>query len=198
PCSVICTRAVSRILARLRRASARSDCITSTVFRSCPIRQRAVRWSPKDESRFTIVSRPRQDARRPGFLVRRPGLHLCCYWRRGRDSNPRDGGNPPNGFRDRRIQPLCHLSGWVPPARRRQCRSIPTVRSAGNPRMGRAPDRTPGARCAHQASEQCPRGSSDTTCRANRPRAPGWPDRTASPRHPRPPGPCRTPGSRCS
>ena len=26
-------------------------------------------------------------------------------WRRGGDSNPRDGVNPPNGFRDRRFQP---------------------------------------------------------------------------------------------
>ena len=31
--------------------------------------------------------------------------------RRGGDSNSRDGGYPPNGFQDRRIQPLCHPSG---------------------------------------------------------------------------------------
>ena len=31
------------------------------------------------------------------------------FWRRGGDSNPRDLKRP-NGFRDRRIQPLCHLS----------------------------------------------------------------------------------------
>jgi hypothetical protein len=30
--------------------------------------------------------------------------------RKGRDSNPRDGSTPPNGFQDRRIQPLCHPS----------------------------------------------------------------------------------------
>lgn len=30
-------------------------------------------------------------------------------WRRERDSNPRDA-RAPNGFQDRRIQPLCHLS----------------------------------------------------------------------------------------
>ncbi len=30
-------------------------------------------------------------------------------WRRERDSNPRDA-HAPNGFQDRRIQPLCHLS----------------------------------------------------------------------------------------
>ena len=40
------------------------------------------------------------------------GPRLHCLWRRRRDSNPRDGGYPPNGFRDRRIQPLCHPSGW--------------------------------------------------------------------------------------
>jgi hypothetical protein len=31
--------------------------------------------------------------------------------RRGRDSNPRDRSTRPNGFQDRRIQPLCHPSG---------------------------------------------------------------------------------------
>ena len=31
-------------------------------------------------------------------------------WRKGGDSNPRDGVRPPNGFQDRRIQPLCHPS----------------------------------------------------------------------------------------
>ena len=31
-------------------------------------------------------------------------------WRRRGDSNPRDPGCGPNGFRDRRIQPLCHPS----------------------------------------------------------------------------------------
>ena len=32
--------------------------------------------------------------------------------RRGRDSNPGCGGCPHNGFQDRRIQPLCHPSGF--------------------------------------------------------------------------------------
>ena len=32
-------------------------------------------------------------------------------WRREGDSNPRDA-RAPNGFQDRRIQPLCHLSVW--------------------------------------------------------------------------------------
>ena len=33
-------------------------------------------------------------------------------WRRGRDSNPGYRSTRHNGFRDRRIQPLCHLSAW--------------------------------------------------------------------------------------
>ncbi len=33
-------------------------------------------------------------------------------WRRGRDSNPGYRLTRHNGFRDRRIQPLCHLSGF--------------------------------------------------------------------------------------
>src|SRR6266849_467243 len=32
-----------------------------------------------------------------------------CFWRRRRDSNPRDPFEP-NGFQDRRIQPLTHSS----------------------------------------------------------------------------------------
>ena len=32
-----------------------------------------------------------------------------CIWRRGRDSNPRSEQTD-NGFQDRRIRPLCHLS----------------------------------------------------------------------------------------
>ena len=35
-------------------------------------------------------------------------------WRRRRDSNPRTRGYRVNGFRDRRIQPLCHPSAWGP------------------------------------------------------------------------------------
>ena len=35
---------------------------------------------------------------------------ICCFWRRGRDSNPRCGF-PHNGFQDRRNRPLCHPSG---------------------------------------------------------------------------------------
>ena len=45
---------------------------------------------------------------------------LGSYWRRRGDSNPRTGGYPVNGFRDRRIQPLCHPSakGTAPRGRR--------------------------------------------------------------------------------
>ena len=37
---------------------------------------------------------------------------LIISWRRRRDSNPRYPGCGQNGFRDRRIQPLCHPSAW--------------------------------------------------------------------------------------
>lgn len=37
---------------------------------------------------------------------------LVSSWRRRRDSNPRYPGCGQNGFRDRRIQPLCHPSAW--------------------------------------------------------------------------------------
>ena len=48
-------------------------------------------------------------------LPREPGLHII--WRRRRDSNPRTRGYRINGFRDRRIQPLCHPSAWGESAR---------------------------------------------------------------------------------
>jgi hypothetical protein len=37
---------------------------------------------------------------------------VLTEWRRGWDSNPRDPFGP-NGFQDRRIQPLCHPSDAV-------------------------------------------------------------------------------------
>src|SRR3984957_17678649 len=40
---------------------------------------------------------------------RRTGLQRMTAWRRGRDSNPRDPFGP-NGFQDRRFQPLTHPS----------------------------------------------------------------------------------------
>ena len=38
------------------------------------------------------------------------GMNREVLWRRGRDSNPGYRSTRHNGFRDRRIQPLCHLS----------------------------------------------------------------------------------------
>jgi hypothetical protein len=34
-------------------------------------------------------------------------------WRRGRDSNPRSPGKEDNGFRDRPVRPLRHLSAFI-------------------------------------------------------------------------------------
>src|SRR5450756_763090 len=61
------------------------------------------------------------ESRRPPLVA--GGGRFTSYWRRGRDSNPRNGGYPLNGFRDRRIQPLCHLSAEVTASSsRRGCR----------------------------------------------------------------------------
>ena len=57
---------------------------------------------------------PRGAANRPKCkkpaAARATGFTIC--WRRRRDSNPRTRGYRINGFRDRRIQPLCHPSAW--------------------------------------------------------------------------------------
>ena len=45
------------------------------------------------------------------YSMRKHGVRgSIMYWRRGRDSNPGYRLTRHNGFRDRRIQPLCHLS----------------------------------------------------------------------------------------
>jgi HipA-like protein len=44
-----------------------------------------------------------------GLLQMKTTPRLKEKWRRGRDSNP-GRGMPLNGFQDRRIRPLCHLS----------------------------------------------------------------------------------------
>ncbi len=51
-----------------------------------------------------------------------PGSQRMSYWRRRRDSNPRTRGYRVNGFRDRRIQPLCHPSAWGETAPDREAR----------------------------------------------------------------------------
>lgn len=43
-------------------------------------------------------------------LGRKSQRAFCFRWRRRRDSNPRTRERRVNGFRDRRIQPLCHSS----------------------------------------------------------------------------------------
>ena len=57
---------------------------------------------------------PALDSKKPGS-PREPGSYTI--WRRRRDSNPRTRGYRINGFRDRRIQPLCHPSAWGESAR---------------------------------------------------------------------------------
>src|SRR5919199_994042 len=48
--------------------------------------------------------------KKPGVLRDKQKLEKTFPWRRGGDSNPRRRDYRRNGFRDRRIQPLCHLS----------------------------------------------------------------------------------------
>lgn len=57
---------------------------------------------------------PILSSKKPGS-PREPGSYTI--WRRRRDSNPRTRGYRINGFRDRRIQPLCHPSAWGESAR---------------------------------------------------------------------------------
>ena len=42
-----------------------------------------------------------------------PGESASLIWRRGRDSNPRYGGDPYAGLANRWFQPLTHLSEWL-------------------------------------------------------------------------------------
>ncbi len=81
----------------------------------------------------------------PGF---REAVRFRPCERRGRDSNPRLRKTPSNGFRDRRIQPLCHPSGrrgnGTPEARRPMITVCsqgagpppPSTPIAGSPRLG--------------------------------------------------------------
>ncbi len=60
---------------------------------------------PRRHMRLVGQSGPAAPQKRPGSERTGP----CTLWRRGRDSNSRTPERV-NGFRDRRIQPLCHLS----------------------------------------------------------------------------------------
>ncbi len=76
---------------------------------------------PRALRRGTLGASPRLRALRvripPARCKREPWARWCiCLsgkrWRRRRDSNPRTREHRINGFRDRRIQPLCHSSAW--------------------------------------------------------------------------------------
>ena len=84
-------------------------------LRRRPLRAwRPLRASLANAQRICSASRPsgfesmprQQKASRAGSL-------LNLKWRRRRDSNPRTREHRVNGFRDRRIQPLCHSSVGV-------------------------------------------------------------------------------------
>jgi hypothetical protein len=62
--------------------------------------------------------------------------------RKGRDSNPGDGACPPNGFQDRRIQPLCHPSKALAMLRGPPQAAGSTLASPVSGRGGRAAEGT--------------------------------------------------------
>jgi hypothetical protein len=70
----------------------------------------------------------------PLVMITNAASRLCreregfiCVWRRGRDSNPRDG-RPPSGFQDRRLKPLGHPSSAAPACARR-CAEVSASRA---------------------------------------------------------------------
>lgn len=71
--------------------------------------------------------------------ARRMGVRVRRIWRREGDSNPRDA-RAPNGFQDRRIQPLCHLSvtgnDSIEPSRGATGARLDGKRTEGRPGMG--------------------------------------------------------------
>ena len=100
-----------------------------------------------------------------------PHLPRCCkQWRREGDSNPRDPHGP-NGFQDRRIQPLCHLSvrchDSIPAAPRRS-RSILPQPPSGSPAP--SPCRRP-RRCRSPWQPSAPHPACGRTSRRPRARA---------------------------
>ncbi len=73
------------------------------------------------------------------YSMRKHGVRgSIMYWRRGRDSNPGYRLTRHNGFRDRRIQPLCHLSA--------KSRNYATRRSWICSGIGKASEGSSGAR----------------------------------------------------
>jgi hypothetical protein len=60
--------------------------------------------------RLRSSGRPGPDSQLRRRAHRGPARNRLASKRRGRDSNPRGTGMAPNGFQDRRIQPLCHPS----------------------------------------------------------------------------------------
>src|ERR1700730_11767018 len=84
---------------------------------------------------------------------RRTGLQRMTAWRRGRDSNPRDPFGP-NGFQDRRFQPLTHPSASDYKLQRDSAKSL-VGESASNVfrlRLPRVPseEETIGAELSHK------------------------------------------------
>jgi hypothetical protein len=63
---------------------------------------------PVGRTRDRKATSPQTKKPPPGF--RQARVRTSIEWRREGDSNPRDAGYTPNGFRDRPVQPLRHLS----------------------------------------------------------------------------------------
>ena len=107
-----------------RKGEKSSDCMERSPFElSGPLKGHREPWAENVHgmSRFDLSERTGESIR-PGNTARnRPknsifspfslvSQYLTTAWRRGWDSNPRDPFGP-NGFQDRRFQPLTHPSG---------------------------------------------------------------------------------------
>ena len=89
--------------------------IQNRAARASPHRLKPPRDSLKTAHRAVFLARIDLIGSNPPVVVIKQNRHgFPCLqhvtWRRRGDSNPRDPGCGPNGFRDRRIQPLCHPS----------------------------------------------------------------------------------------
>ena len=89
--------------------------IQNRAARASPRRLKPPRDSLKTAHRAVFLARIDLIGSNPPVVVIKQNRHgFPCLqhvtWRRRGDSNPRDPGCGPNGFRDRRIQPLCHPS----------------------------------------------------------------------------------------
>ena len=115
PCNTISTRTISTTVSHLRPRQRGEPRVPKSIcffeVQAQTARRKAI-LSILTVSMFTVS--PKQN---------RPTKWRFCFWRRGRDSNPRRPCDL-SGFRDRYIQPLCHLSGGADSSRKCAARTL--------------------------------------------------------------------------